>query len=136
VGKSNWPTLRFNDHCALDGSNKHKDGWIRSVLRRGRMPELRILEKCDCSEWQERERFWIAYYRAKTHGRLTNILDGGDGGPDLPPTPQQLADLKAAKMVYSGHDGLRSKVEQAGRTVLMPRWHVARPGWPHRTEEM
>lgn len=115
VGKSNDPARRFHDHCSLDGSNPHKDAWLRSVLHRGRLPYMRVIEECYQDAWQERERFWIAHYRAA--GRLTNILDGGDGGPDLPPDKKQMLDLKLAKMIYSGPDGLRTRLERAGKSV-------------------
>ena len=94
VGKTINPSLRPKDH-------------------RKRFPEAQyvIVEKVSASErWQDRERFWIAYYRQWF--ALANKAPGGGGmGPlteeqrtrislkqkGVPKSPQAVANMKAAK---------------------------------------
>jgi hypothetical protein len=53
--------------------------WLRELLAEGLLPEITSLEEVDgADDWQERERFWIAYGRAEGWP-LTNIADGGKG---------------------------------------------------------
>ncbi len=57
----------------------HKNRWLRQVLARGLKPGVLVLERVEGRPWQEAEREWIARYR-EAGAKLTNILDGGDGG--------------------------------------------------------
>ena len=87
VGKADDWYQRWRQHCAIDGNpNSHKNRWIRKVLAREiePFPFPYIIEECPKSEWQERERYWIAEYRRRGH-KLTNATSGGDGAMDLSP---------------------------------------------------
>ena len=54
--------------------NRHKNNWIRKVLKNGENLNILVLEECDESIWQEREIFWISQFN-----NLTNRTEGGDG---------------------------------------------------------
>ncbi len=88
VGVSVRPKARYNEHLshAVKGGKTHRDCWIRSLIERGIRPAYSVLETATADNWQERERYWIAEYRAIS--RLTNITDGGDGLPGYAPTPE------------------------------------------------
>jgi len=75
---------RFKRHLK-DRHHNHKTAWIKSLQSRGLAPELIIIEYADDSCWQEREMYWIAYYRS-IGVNLVNSTDGGDGG--LNPSPE------------------------------------------------
>lgn len=77
VGKSDCPDHRMRAHCHARGRG-HKQSWLRQLKREGLWPVLQILEECSCECWQERERYWIAFYR-KAGEPLTNLTDGGEG---------------------------------------------------------
>lgn len=77
VGKSSDPHRRFDEHVKREGYNRHKQNWIRQLERLGLAPELVVLEECN-GDWQERERFWIAYGFSEGWP-LTNIGSGGEG---------------------------------------------------------
>jgi hypothetical protein len=82
VGKSNDPYYRLrakSGHVedARRGFTYHKSNWIRSLLSKGLVPEVIILEPCLKTEWSEREKCWIKTLREKGFP-LTNIHDGGD----------------------------------------------------------
>lgn len=79
VGKTVKP---LNDRLAShinDSKTKksHRGRWIASLLKIGLSPIIEMIETCG-DNWAERERFWIAHYRAATE-KLTNECDGGEG---------------------------------------------------------
>lgn len=78
IGKSVRPKERLTNQCN-EHSNTYRCHWIQSVLMKGKRPIQIILEELDCNvNWQEREKYWIAY--GKDQGwKLTNTTDGGDG---------------------------------------------------------
>lgn len=78
VGKSDNPYKRFLNHL-LDKMELHKVRWIQLLLGKGLKPEWTVLEQCDKSIWQERERDWISFGK-RIGWPLTNLTDGGDGG--------------------------------------------------------
>jgi hypothetical protein len=39
---------------------------------------MEVLEKCDKSNWEERERYWISYYK-ELGFELKNMTNGGEG---------------------------------------------------------
>ncbi len=66
----------------------YRSTWINSVWRRGSEVIAVELEECDESVINEREMYWIAYYKA--HGyRLTNHTDGGDGSTNMDESTRQ-----------------------------------------------
>ena len=79
IGKTKCSlSKRLNEH--LNGAlkrncNTHKDNWIRDAYRNGYKVNIKLVEECDDSNWEERERYWI-----KNIEGLTNLTDGGDGG--------------------------------------------------------
>lgn len=88
VGVSVRPKARYNEHLshAVKEGNTHRDCWIRSLLTQEIRPAYSVLEVATADTWQEREKYWIAKYRAAGH--LTNITEGGDGLPGYIPTPE------------------------------------------------
>jgi hypothetical protein len=81
VGKTLDMPHRMRGHLAVRGT-AHRNSWIKSLRVRGLMPvmeELERIENSDDTDWQEVERFWIAYFRF-LGVRLTNIDSGGLGG--------------------------------------------------------
>jgi len=77
VGKTNNPYNRLQ-YYRKDPSNTPIYRWFRRTQSEGFEPQLRILEECSFSKWQEREKFFIALYRKKNL-LLLNKLSGGDG---------------------------------------------------------
>lgn len=78
IGKSNYPKLRFEAHLADKASNKFKTEWINGLLGSDLLPELDILEEVVRSEWQEKEKQWIAKGISEKWP-LTNMTAGGTG---------------------------------------------------------
>ena len=80
VGKSNNPKSRYTRHMgeARDNQVCHRHFWIASLSAAGVKPTLSVIEECPREIWQEREVYWIAFYRAAGND-LVNRSDGGDG---------------------------------------------------------
>lgn len=58
---------------------RHSSRWLKGLSDLGLKPSITLLEVVDLTgNWQERERFWIAYYREQG-ANLTNLTDGGEG---------------------------------------------------------
>lgn len=80
VGKADKPGRRLQAHLFHAKHNQltHKARWIKGLLEAGVAPEMTILEIVPLDDWQEAERFWIAYLRA-IGCELVNHNDGGLG---------------------------------------------------------
>lgn len=79
VGKTLNLKQRLRNHIKRCKINKyHSAVWINSLFNKGLEPIIEIIEICNESNWTEREKYWISFY--KNIYDLTNILDGGDGG--------------------------------------------------------
>jgi hypothetical protein len=49
----------------------YKRNWIKSLSKK---PIIELIENCNYSNWEEKEKYWISYY-----DNLTNTRDGGAG---------------------------------------------------------
>lgn len=82
VGKTTNLKRRLSTHLSRCKTNKyHSARWIKSLLDINLKPLLELVEECNENNWQEREIYWIAFY--KTQFDLTNTTDGGEGGATL-----------------------------------------------------
>jgi len=75
VGKTSDVERRYKEHLRGDNSNSHKNNWIKKLLKQYKKPTLIILEECNNTSWEERERYWISQY-----DNLTNSTEGGEDG--------------------------------------------------------
>lgn len=83
-------TERVGHHYteARSGHVSHKCHWLRQLLAAGRMARWVVLDVAG-SDWAEREREWIAFYRALFGDLLTNLADGGGGSLGYKLSPEQ-----------------------------------------------
>lgn len=60
------------------GKMTYKENWLRELINLGKLDEIEniVLETCLLQELDEREMYWIEYYKNKGN-KLTNILPGG-----------------------------------------------------------
>lgn len=94
---------RLGEHISYSKKGKtHRDNWIKSLPDR---PIIELIEECDDSIWEERERYWITYYKA----RLTNHTDGGEGMLGNIPsieTRQVMSKIKSRPVLMLGYSGM------------------------------
>ena len=82
VGKTDNPKKRLSSHISEAKKGKgrrHVLNWIHSLLSESLKPSMEIIEICDESNWQERDKYWVEYYR-NIIPNLCNNADGGLGG--------------------------------------------------------
>ncbi len=81
IGKTIDIKRRFKEHLQPSylKANTYKNNWIKKILVEGLQPIFEVVEECFEDEWEERERFWISYYRDLGFN-LTNMCSGGEGG--------------------------------------------------------
>jgi hypothetical protein len=82
VGKTTNIKRRLHSHIAeakLNKSKRYVLNWIRQLLVNNNKPILQVIEKCNENNWQEREIYWINYYK-KIVPNLCNLCNGGTGG--------------------------------------------------------
>lgn len=66
IGQTNGPSMRLSGHMcnARNGRDKTKRGlWIKSLVDNQQEPSMMIIEMCPTYQSNERERYWINYYR-------------------------------------------------------------------------
>lgn len=56
----------------------HRLNWIKKIVNEGQLPIIEEIDKCKWNESQEREQYWIKFYR-KNGANLINETDGGEG---------------------------------------------------------
>lgn len=104
IGKANNPKERLRLH--LQPTNlkyfTYKNNWIKSLLKLGLKPLLRILEIVSIKEWKEKESYYIKFY--KKYG-LANSTDGGDGLAN----PNNLTKAKISKALKDNKHGAGHK---------------------------
>lgn len=81
IGKTDNLCSRYSYHLTTGLKyypREYKYCWIKSLLNKGLKPDIIIIEGCDSSIWEDREKYWIEYFRGKGC-KLTNLTDGGEG---------------------------------------------------------
>lgn len=79
VGKTVNLNKRLKQHIANSKNKKtHRDQWIQKCLSENKEINIKLIETCDESNWQDREKYWIKFYRENSD--LTNHYDGGESG--------------------------------------------------------
>ena len=68
---------RLQQHIADRFGKSHRSRWINKIINSGLSPIIESVED-NISDWQNRERFWIKFYR-EMGIRLVNQTDGGEG---------------------------------------------------------
>jgi hypothetical protein len=118
VGKTCDPTSRLRKH--LTEKNKtFKCQWIKGLKAKGLQPKMEILDECEASNWEEKERFYIRLFKA-VGATLVNTLPGGEGGATMTGkrlTEEQRAKITASKLGKSNTGAAQSNKIHKGYTV-------------------
>lgn len=78
IGKTNNLEKRLRSHL-LDKTKSIKNNWIKKLKKLGLVPKIECIEECTDINVDEREIYWISYYR-KINPKLKNMTKGGTGG--------------------------------------------------------
>ncbi len=115
VGKAADPEVRLREHLlrARKGGRVHLDCWLRLLLHEETAPQMQVLERVpEDVAWQDRERFWISYYRERG-ADLLNLTDGGDGLSGCPLATREK--MAAAKRGRVASEATRAKMRESHR---------------------
>jgi hypothetical protein len=78
------------------GKINYRCNWIRSLISRGVIPRIALIEEVDgdgCAE----EIQWIKLFR-ENNGRLVNMTTGGEGTPGMPKSPETKRKIREANL--------------------------------------
>ena len=121
IGKSDNPLIRLKNHLkeAKNRNKNHKDNWINSLPE---TPILNIIEQVTYANWQEKEIYWIKYYR-ENGCKLVNGTDGGEGsngakGMKHTEETKNKISLKRKGTVQSEERRLKTSGENSGRCKI------------------
>lgn len=78
VGKTIFPERRLTCHINEKKSNRSKISWIAELRQEQLLPEMRILETCAETNWEDREKHWIKHGH-EVGWKLLNKTEGGYG---------------------------------------------------------
>lgn len=79
IGKTNHIRTRLRKHLTQTGSTrKHK--WIKCLKKERLIPIIVVIEICNGNNVDEREKYWIRFYKQKSLTTLCNHTEGGEGG--------------------------------------------------------
>ena len=88
IGKTVDIDRRYKQHIENNTNKKSlKSSWILSLLQSGLLPILEIIEQCNDCKWQEREQYWIRYYKELGFD-LKNMTLGGESNNGYVFTPE------------------------------------------------
>lgn len=77
IGQSRNLKKRYAQHCSLTQNRKNRllNQFLTKILISGHIPEIEVIEYTDSLD--EREIFWISYYKSKNVS-LVNMTNGGN----------------------------------------------------------
>jgi hypothetical protein len=82
IGKTTNMLRRLSSHISEAKSKPGKRyvlNWINSLLDKGLLPVMDLVEECTEDNWEEKEKYWIKHFRQE-NPKLCNQCDGGLGG--------------------------------------------------------
>lgn len=131
IGKTcNTLEKRLSEHVyESKRSNRKSCNWIKSLLKKDKIPIIEILEECDCLTANITESYWI--YQFISWGfNLTNHTMGGEGGYRYETENQKeirKERFKGEKNPFFGKkhsEESKKKISQAGKGRKMPISHI------------
>ncbi len=125
VGKANDPYERLRAHYwgCLRGQT-YCQRWMASLKRKGIRPILGTIDMATEENWRTKERFWVAYFRAKG-APLTNITDGGNGGPFVTPEETK-ARMRTGCSGWHQSESAKQRISRARKGMVFPQQHRER----------
>ena len=69
---------RLGNHIANAKGNKHNrhlSNWILKILSDNKRPIIELLEECEHSIWQEREKYWISQFQFRPWYWLPHVYN-------------------------------------------------------------
>lgn len=107
--------------------NKHLSNWILKILEEGKKPIIELIEECENSVWQEREKYWIAQF-----DNLVNITIGGDGAEGLVHSQESIEKMRKANLGKKHTQEFKDAMSKRLKGVALTQEHKDRIGIANR----
>lgn len=107
IGQSNQIEKRWRDHKTYQWKRHPEYPLYKAFIKYGiENFTFEVIEQCQLSQLDERERYWIKYYNSLVHNNGYNIREGGYGEPgELHPnhklTEKDVIDIRTR---YNNHE--------------------------------
>jgi group I intron endonuclease len=128
IGKTkNDLKKRLYEHCTIRNlkEKNHKNNWIKSLLKLNHRPVIILIEEVVDSDWQEREIYWIEFYK-NIGNNLTNGTNGGDGGNGAKRSKdyiERLIDIKRKNGTLTRSDECRKRISESHKGKKLSKDH-------------
>jgi hypothetical protein len=79
----------------------HRTNWIKSIIKKGKKPIIKMIDSCPWDESQELESYWISKFKNEGFN-LVNLTNGGEGhlGAKLSKERRDKLTLAVSKKIY------------------------------------
>lgn len=121
IGKTKDLPRRLSQHLSHIKREQHtyKARWIAELQHENREPIARIIEETTSSNWRERERYWIEFFRSNGE-YLTNLTEGGEGftGTHSEETKRKMSSARKGEKhseLWNQHIGAGNKGKVLGK---------------------
>lgn len=115
---------RLGNHIANAKGNKHNkhlSNWIINILNTGKRPIIELIEECDNSVWEEREKYWISQYT-----NLINLTEGGDGCVGFIHDQETISKLRLVNLGRKHTDEFKEAMSRRLKGVPHSKEHTAK----------
>lgn len=97
IGKTGDLHRRLQNHISHSKNlNTRVGNWIKSLIKDNLLPIIEIIEECNEDIWQEKEIYWIKYYKDLGY----NLVNYSKGGNEPPINKKYIQKYTIAKNKY------------------------------------
>lgn len=131
IGKTkNELNKRLYEHCTIRNLKEktHKNNWIKYLLKLNYRPVILLIEEVDYCNWQEREIYWINFYKS-IGNNLTNGTNGGDGSNGCKRSKdciEKIIDIKRKNGTLARSYECRRKISESQKGKKLSKEHSDR----------
>ena len=129
IGQSVNIQKRWNEHRHALEQNKHFNIHLQRAWNRGDRFEFSVIEECGINELNEREIYWIAYYKTMDMQYGYNLCAGGNS------TTGRVCSEETRKKISEGNRGKKCSAEEVARRTATFRKHMEDPVYRERTRK-
>jgi len=94
----------------------HVNCWIYSLLLRNQKPIIELIENCEDTLWEEREKYWIQYYGIDN---LCNHSLGGENGSNMPLTEEHKKKISDTLKGCHRPEEVKKKISEAHKGKVL-----------------
>lgn len=102
------------DNALYTKHNPHLCNWILKYYKNNQLPIIELIEECTKDHWQEREKYWITYFKD-----LLNSTIGGEGSFGFTHSVETIDKIKKLKtgILQSDKTKLKRSKSLKGRII-------------------